>query len=348
MSIPTAITVLIPVYNAAGTIVRCIDSVTCQSFDDLEILTIDDGSTDQSAELIQTLAARDSRVKLLVNPVNEGVTSTLAKGVVHARAPYIARLDADDWCHPKRIEKQLSYLQKNNADICFCSAFIHDFHKTRRTRTPTAGYVKWQGLFSCAYGIHPASMFRRDRIIQLGNYDTAFPVSQDYDLWDRASSSELRIAYQKNPLVHYDATDRSRISVAKQGLQNRCARLISMRAISRQFPNLSQYEKNLFRDFATGSTSLSPADTVIATEIYQNALKNVLSNVETKDRKNVASAAFRQLTSRMRWLYNAEQRTGILSIVPSLLPYLTSRDWLVTFPKLVVFTTRSYHSRKKH
>lgn len=103
------VSVVIPAYNAAGTIERTISSVLNQTYPDLEILVVDDGSTDETAVLVRRMANVDRRILLLQKP-NGGLASARNYGVTHASGEFVAPLDADDLWHPHKIEKQVALM----------------------------------------------------------------------------------------------------------------------------------------------------------------------------------------------------------------------------------------------
>ena len=101
------VTVLMTVYDGKNYLHEAIESVLCQTFNDLEFLIIDDASTDNSVEIINSY--NDSRIKLLINDNNIGQTASLNIGLSRAQGEYIARFDQDDVCLPKRLEEQLAF-----------------------------------------------------------------------------------------------------------------------------------------------------------------------------------------------------------------------------------------------
>jgi glycosyltransferase involved in cell wall biosynthesis len=124
------ITVLIPVYNAGNFIRETIDSVLCQTFQDFELLTMDDGSTDNSADIIRSYS--DSRIKYVSCP--HDFVSTLNKGLDMAQGKYIALLDHDDMMMPERLQTQFDYMEAN-PDIAACGAYMQTFGNTYYTMT---------------------------------------------------------------------------------------------------------------------------------------------------------------------------------------------------------------------
>ncbi len=102
------VSVLMPAYNAAGTIREAIDSALAQTLSDLEVVVVDDGSRDETAQIVASYA--DPRVRLLRNPKNLGMPATRQRGADAARGEYLAILDSDDRAHPTRFERQAAWL----------------------------------------------------------------------------------------------------------------------------------------------------------------------------------------------------------------------------------------------
>src|SRR5215211_6980478 len=106
------VSVVIPAYNARTTLAATLDSARSQSFRDLEIIVVDDGSTDETLSVAKAAAASDARIIVLTRP-NGGVAASRNLGIHSARGEYIAPLDADDIWHPTKIEKQVRVLRNN-------------------------------------------------------------------------------------------------------------------------------------------------------------------------------------------------------------------------------------------
>lgn len=111
------ISVILPAYNASKTISEAIDSILSQSFKDWEMLVINDGSIDNTKDIIQSYT--DSRIKYIENEGNKGLVYSLNRGISLSQGVYIARMDADDISLPTRLEEQLKYLQDKDifADV---------------------------------------------------------------------------------------------------------------------------------------------------------------------------------------------------------------------------------------
>ncbi|HHW45908.1 MAG TPA: glycosyltransferase family 2 protein [Clostridiales bacterium] len=118
------ITVVLPVYNAEKYLEECVDSVINQTFKDIEILLINDGSTDSSADLCDRLAAKDSRIKVYHRP-NSGPSITRNLGIDVAAGEYICFIDSDDYLDPPALEFMYNSITLHNADMVMCG-FYHD------------------------------------------------------------------------------------------------------------------------------------------------------------------------------------------------------------------------------
>lgn len=119
------ISIIMAAYNAEKTIEQAINSVLSQTYTNFELLVVNDCSTDRTAELVKSIAAKDSRVRLISNVKNSGVSYTRKHGLEEARGSWIAILDSDDAWAQEKLEKQIKLQKKTNADLLFTgSAFM--------------------------------------------------------------------------------------------------------------------------------------------------------------------------------------------------------------------------------
>jgi len=122
------ISVIMPAYNAERYIVAAIRSVQAQTYTNWELLVIDDGSTDETCQIVRRLAEEDARICLYENPENLGTARTRNRGLDLSRGAYIALLDSDDLWLPEKLEKQYSLAQRESADIVYSSYALIDEH----------------------------------------------------------------------------------------------------------------------------------------------------------------------------------------------------------------------------
>ena len=190
------VTVLMPVYNGEKYLREAIESILNQTFKDFEFLIINDGSTDSSRDIV--LSYNDSRIRLIDNEKNIGLTKSLNRGLELARGEYIARMDADDVSLPERLEKQVSYLEIHPkvGVLGTWMKCIDEYGKPTSTQhPPTQPYlIKWSLLFGCSIA-HSSVMMRRAVLERVGGYNPEIVVAQDYGLWVRVSfETQIQIA----------------------------------------------------------------------------------------------------------------------------------------------------------
>ena len=119
------ISIIMAAYNTEKTIEQAINSVLSQTYTNFELLVVNDCSTDRTAELVKSIAAKDSRVRLISNVKKSGVSYTRKHGLEEAKGSWIAILDSDDAWAPKKLEKQIDLQRRTNADLLFTgSAFM--------------------------------------------------------------------------------------------------------------------------------------------------------------------------------------------------------------------------------
>ena len=186
------ISVLIPVHNGESTIESAVESILHQSFCDLEIVTINDGSTDSTPSVLDSLSKRDKRINIVHTP-QRGIISALNTGTALCRADLIARMDADDISHPRRLELQFD-LMMNQPEISVCSSLVRMFPR----KDLLGGLVKYEEWLSSLISsddiardmlvespvAHPSVMLRKSELIEIGGYqERGWP--EDYDLWLR-------------------------------------------------------------------------------------------------------------------------------------------------------------------
>ncbi len=202
------LSVLLPVFDAIEYLPTCLQSLKRQTYREFEVVAVDDGSGDGSAELLDEWAHSDRRIRVL-HRVHEGLVPALNAGLAECRAPLVARMDADDVAHPRRLERQIAYLVEN-PEIDVVSCLVQSFPR----RVVGEGYRIYEAwlnglvthgamaaqLFVESPLAHPSAMFRAHVVSDVGGYrDNDWP--EDYDLWLRLFESGQQFA--KVPEVLY-------------------------------------------------------------------------------------------------------------------------------------------------
>ena len=149
---------------------------------------MDDASTDKSLEIIKKYAKVDKRVVVLKNKNNLRTTKTLNNGLKVARGKYMVRMDADDWSYSDRLQKQFSFMEKNSrvgvsgGSIEICDRNLKALNVRRY---PLNDVLARKIIFRYSPFAHPATIWRKVLLDQVGGYNDAIPLSQDYDLYFR-------------------------------------------------------------------------------------------------------------------------------------------------------------------
>lgn len=176
--------VVIPAYNSEAFLPDCIRSVQAQSFADLEILVVDDGSTDRTAQCVQRLAEGDARIRYLKQPQNMGVAAARNRGVDEARGEWIAFLDSDDLWTPDKLARQLALADESGARLAYTGAQCIDHDGAPLDRVFT---VPRQVTFdSMLYGndiVCSSVLVRRQLLLQ--NPMERSDLHEDYITWMR-------------------------------------------------------------------------------------------------------------------------------------------------------------------
>jgi GT2 family glycosyltransferase len=222
-----ALSVVIAVFDGERFLRETLDSVLEQSFADFELIVVDDGSTDASPEILADYGARDPRLRSH-RQANQGASASLNVGIGLARAPLIARLDADDLALPGRFERQVRFLDENPAvGMVGGQATIVDDEgrEVAPARYPLADSEIRQAFAATTPFIHSAVTMRKAVFDQAGRYRVAFDNAEDLDLWLRiaeraelANLPDLVVAYR----IH--GSQASVQSLQNQALQSLAAR----------------------------------------------------------------------------------------------------------------------------
>jgi glycosyltransferase involved in cell wall biosynthesis len=180
-----------PVHNGANWLPEAVASVRAQDFGDFEFLIVDDGSDDGTAATLSAFASNDRRIRLL-HQAPQGIVAALNHAIAAARAPYLARLDADDRARPDRLGKQLAFLQahpKVGLLGTFADTIDAAGNVIGRLAPPTDGARLAHVLGRTNPFIHSSVMMRTALVRRIGGYRAAFKAAEDYDLWLRLAEA---------------------------------------------------------------------------------------------------------------------------------------------------------------
>jgi hypothetical protein len=288
------VSVLMPVYNGQKYLQAAIDSILGQTLASLELIIVDDGSTDGTAGILS--AVSDRRVRVLSNGNNKGVAISLNLALNTARGRYVSRMDADDVAMSRRLEKQVGFLEKQ-CDISLLGTGVHctGLSHGRVRYWKNHAHIQAQCLFNSPFA-HPTVCWRRESFEthQL-RYQEDPPTAEDFELWERACGL-VRAANLPEPLLHYRIDPTVKVSAyLRQQLAG--GRMVRERLLDRAGFALDASSLELLHQIGEGSFPLAKETLWEAANLFK-----VLRHQQ--DAKPwFEKRALQEVTSRqLRWL----------------------------------------------
>jgi GT2 family glycosyltransferase len=220
------VTVIMPAFNAVRTIRRAIESVRRQPFPDWNLVVVDDGSADGTAEVAREAGAGDSRVEVMVNPVNVGAAASMNRAWHRTDSRYVAVVDADDTVLPSRLSVPLRLLetQPSLSVVGGAAHFVDTDNRYMRTVLLPSSHeeLSRRRWYLCPF-VHPSVTMRRTFLDLTGGYTDGLRLGEDYDLWMRGFfAGTPRYANLSEPLVIYTAKRVQRWEMIKASARVRC------------------------------------------------------------------------------------------------------------------------------
>lgn len=202
------VSVVMPVYNAGRFLSDAINSICDQSFRDWEMICVDDGSTDDSGQVLDCFAERDVRIRV-VHQSNTGIVGALNRGCELVRGPLICRMDSDDVALPNRMEKQLAFLRSSPSCVAVGGSILEidvDGDPLCCSQLATSHAEIENNLLHRRTGLfHPTTMIRTEAFRAVGGYRTKYQWVEDHDLWLRlaqrgqlANLNEVLLCYRQH------------------------------------------------------------------------------------------------------------------------------------------------------
>ena len=184
-----SVSVVLPVRDGEAYLREAVESIAAQTFADFELIVVDDGSTDDTRRLLNELV--DDRLLILRRP-REGIVAALRAGVTQARAPYIARMDADDVSEPERLGRQIALLEQRprvGMAATWTTVIDEEGRELRREVLPSAHADLSRRLLLRNPFQHGSVLLRREALDDAGGYRPDYGANEDYDLWRRLARS---------------------------------------------------------------------------------------------------------------------------------------------------------------
>jgi glycosyltransferase involved in cell wall biosynthesis len=235
----SVVSVVIRAFNCERYVGQAVESILAQTFQDLEIVVVDDASTDGTETILQAYARRDERIRVLRNETNQGLVRTMNIGLRHARGEFIAVNDADDLSLPHRLETQVNFLRANpqialvGGGAYYIDEDGEEIESPSRERRQRKGPEEVRQYLAEGYSFaHSSVMFRRECIEAIDFYDEFFSYTHDYDMLIRMADT-FDIVYYEEPLVQWRWLN-SGVTGGKKRAQAAFAELARVRSKARK------------------------------------------------------------------------------------------------------------------
>jgi len=237
--------------NAESFVAAAIDSALGQTYPDFELLVVDDASTDRTADIVASYAAKDERIRLLRQAESGGACVAWNTALREARGEWIAVLDADDLWRPRRLELQLAVVDANPSVVLVCSEYeridVDGRPLVNARRAGPEWWLLWQLLFKNIIGGHSQVLYRRESALACGGYRSECKFAEDYQLWVDLTR-DGGVVCVPEVLMDYRVHDQSASAVNLQIQRTRAAQ-VSDRAISALRADVTPEQVHAVRSF---------------------------------------------------------------------------------------------------
>lgn len=205
------ISVIIPTFNSARFLSKAIKSALEQSYQNIEILVVDDGSTDETERIVKKWQKKDKRIRYLKHKKQKGLSAARNTGIGASKGKFIAFLDADDIWMEDKLEKQIKKIKKG-ADLVYSDAILIDEEGKKKKKTlweeikvmPRAGKDCLKFLFQKNFIVPASSLILKKEIFKkIGGFDERLRSVEDYDFCLRIVAQGCKISYLNSPTLFY-------------------------------------------------------------------------------------------------------------------------------------------------
>jgi glycosyltransferase involved in cell wall biosynthesis len=196
-----SVSIMMPFLNREATLSRAIQSVLAQTFQDWELIAVDDGSTDRSVEVVQSFG--DSRIRVVKHERNLGVAAARNTATKASTGEFIALLDSDDEWQPAKLERQIGAMRADEKKRAFCSCAFEFERDGAMQHWPRPWADSWERAlhFECTFGFGSTLVVRRDVAVKNGEFDTELPRHEDWDWVLRACEQGEELLFIDEALV---------------------------------------------------------------------------------------------------------------------------------------------------
>jgi len=309
------VSVVMSVYNSEKYLKEAIESILNQTYTNFEFIIVNDGSTDNSLDIIQEYMKKDERI-VLISRENKGLPYSLNEGIEKAKGKYIARMDADDISLPTRFEEQVRFMEENE-EVGVCGTSVLDIDTGDKwILTSKDNELKVQLLFSSVFA-HPSVMIRKELFDSYSlSYDVNYRQSQDFELWTRMSEY-TKFANLKKQLLKYRVLDDS---ITRKSDQDIDKRYIVIKSIFEKYLkklNVKNTEKENRLHF-----NLTVNNRIKESKIDFQILNNYFKKIENanKEVKLFDTLELKKVLGK-KWLWNLYYTKNIKGVFSSYLFY---------------------------
>jgi glycosyltransferase involved in cell wall biosynthesis len=291
------VTVLMPCYNAMPYLPEALESIINQTYSNLEILCINDGSTDETGEVLERYAKIDSRIRVIHNTQNIKLIQTLNKGIDLATGEYIARMDADDISKLNRIEIQLKTIINQCCDLVSNGYYLFDSRGNKKTKHLPKCYSSLSCLFASFFitPIAHASVLIKSNVLKTNHYSFVEQNlhAEDYELWTRLLS--MNVQFRNISDVLYSVRINP-ASVSHQFESSQVDNFISLVQQHHKMMGVKPIERNLAKVLGLrADKELKPTDLKEGLWILIKLMHKYLnqaSNLEKQEIRSIAAYVF--------------------------------------------------------
>ena len=284
------ISVIIPIYKAEETLLQCLDSLKAQTFNDFEVLMVDDGSPDSCGEIIDEYAQQDKRFRAF-HKENGGVSSARQYGIDHAIGEYTIHADPDDWVEPTMLEELYKKAKEDDADMVICDFFENTYKGQKYIKQQPSSLDHNTVLHDLFHHLHGSCWNKLIRRDCYSKYNISFPVGisfcEDKYVIAAILKNEVKVSYWPCAFYHYIRND---------------AGSLSMRY------NEKVYEENLRLRDMFDSLLL---DNLLREEVYSQNSYDVLSKAFYAGKTYYSSVRFKELFSSYKSYIVQKKNTSV-------------------------------------
>ncbi len=234
------VSVIMPAYNVEKYVSEAIESILNQTFTDFELIIINDGSTDNTASIIDEYAKKDKRIRFINHSKNKGLIAVLNEGLDLCNGQYIARMDSDDISLPERFAKQVAYLD-THPECGVLGTWFHVFGNKDYINNTHPKKLDILKILQGCFVAHPTVMMRKSVIDKYGfRYDADYKHAEDYELWSRMIFV-TEIHNLQEVLLQYRWTD-TNISVVHSQTQQNVAKQVKQNILDKLTNNTEKQQ----------------------------------------------------------------------------------------------------------